>query len=799
MIRRLFISVLFLVLVPALSCTRIERGDFVPEGYVSVPLDVSVLTKGEEGLEEDPESVIKNLWVIHFNGDSDESELLGEATYFEDFSTFDGSVNLVATATKSTIYLIANTFEGKSDFSLPQGYKIKELKGRSRMVTAEGDILGQDADGGRYPIFSARIDAPSIGNVSSLRCTLKRNISKVNYTVKNSTQGEKAVTISSVQLCSIPNKSFYLGELAADGDIFPVLPQESFIDYPVEPWPEGVSSYSNMAYLPINKRGTTDKSGSELSKNRYAPKGATHLVVKGTYQNSDKENIPIVYTFYLGGNMTNDYNLKGNGAYTYEFDIKSVGEVDSDSRVNDMALVDYSDSKYQLSNCYILNPIPTGDVWRKFRIPIQRAITFWGGGARILYENDDTRALKNNGGAWKAWVLASDFEINENNFKLVKAGGNAVSDPYFEVCVKPVYTGGRMGGNVIVAVGPDENTVSWSWHLWITDYDPYESVFWGDGEDKRYVYPVTGGDVNRYEGDYWTDNKDVYIMDRNLGWVGDPYDYPYDDTDHITDNLGLVYYQYGRKDPFFFDGSMYKYPEGTPEGVKCKNVPRATANQDNGVLYAIQNPLHFITTEQYPDEANAYYEWTSGHKYNPDVFDKNIVWFDHTTVLMGQNEGRKSIFDPCPPGYRIPPQNIWKDFTYNSHDERPNTNTFANETFSNGVIIPDTQYINGYEPFNKIKGLQYWPFQGKNVTIPEKVIYYPASGFWSPVGKVTHHGNLDKWGAVGSANEKWAFAWSCVGLSVRRAYSFTAQQDHLATPSNPDQARGLPVRCITDK
>ena len=230
------------------------------------------------------------------------------------------------------------------------------------------------------------------------------------------------------------------------------------------------------------------------------------------------EEIPISYTFYLGKDMVQDFNIEANHAYSFNIAINAKGDWMTDSRIEEWKTVDFTSSKYPLANSYILNPIEWGTAKRTFRIPVQRAMTFWGKDGKADYENDEYLSFRQNGGKWIAFVLASDFEIDENNFCITKNKGNKDTDPYFEVKVAP-----GTKGNVIVAVGPDDDTqnISWSWHLWITDYDPYDALDWGDGTSGQYIYPVRNGAVHRYEGTYWNTYRNMYIMDRNLGFMSE--------------------------------------------------------------------------------------------------------------------------------------------------------------------------------------------------------------------------------------------------------------------------------------
>ena len=430
------------------SCSRVEVPHCSDCEVVELTLDVNILTPMTKGVYDpddvsDPSSVVKNLWIIQFDGTSDDAVLLGEPTYISDFASYDGRVSLVSTKTPCAVFLIANTFEDPSIFNIPQGYKIKELRSRSRSVTKESDIMGIGSDGVTcHPIFMAEVVASDgIDEGEHLEAELRRNISKITVNIENTSAAPNPVTIQSVQICNVPDVSYYIYSESGVSAPYPNLPEEKYINYDPVPW-DGTPV---VAYLPVNLQGIVQGNNAESAKNRYAPKGATYVEVNGTYIR-DGNTVPVTYTFYLGGNMVNDYNLKGNYSYTYNFTINSLGDADSDTRVEDWGMVDFSTSNYPLANCYILNPIPSGTAGRIFRIPIQRLITFWGRDGYAPYEDDEYLSLRTNGGKWRAWVLASDFKIENSNFVLTKSEGTKDADRYFEVKVSPGTKGNSGSG-----------------------------------------------------------------------------------------------------------------------------------------------------------------------------------------------------------------------------------------------------------------------------------------------------------------------------------------------------------------
>ena len=769
MIRRLFILVFFL---SVLSCGRMEQMELPDGRFVNVSLGVSV-DCAETVTKSVDESTVRNLWVILYEyGDgTGEAVLKGEPVYIDDFPAFysdadNRMIKLVASSNPCTIVFLANTFEDKEQFQITQGSTLTKLKQRFRSIASSDDVLGDDGNGGLYPIFSdCHYMSSGISENTVIEARLKRNLAKVRINVQKGVDCD--VAISSVQLCSVSDKSYYLTNYEELASPFPSADNHSTFDYAPVAWPAGETSLVIDTWLPVNMRGVSSQNVSQTDKNRYAPDGSTCLLVSGTYTEGS-QTIPVSYKFYLGGNMVDDYNIKPNGNYTYSFAINARGDSSSDSRIEDMGLVDFTGPRYELANSYVLNPGTT--VKRLFRIPVQRILTFWGTDDHVYYEDDSCLSLRDNDGRWRAFVLQSDFEIANDNFVLTKSAGTAPGDSYFEVEVAP-----GTEGNVIVAVGPDDGSgkVSWSWHLWITDYDPDPALDWGEGTDGKYVYPVKNGAVHRYEGTFWSKNKTHYMMDRNLGWTSDPHVYP-------DDNKGLLYYQFGRKDPFIF-------------ADKIASVSYSKANEENGVLFSIQNPLTFIKS------SDSY--WTSSNRYNPAEYNKHILWNDPRTVPGAQNEGKKSVFDPCPPGYRVPQSAVWSDFRYNSSDQRT-TNTFPDGDYKEGDVIDDSAYKGGFNPYNSIKGLQYWPFQGDGVLIPDldMTVYIPASGFIEPSSAVVRsHGNGRTDGTVDASGERWSFLWAEAPKSEKQGSGYTSQPDHLSSDNSTWRTRACPVRCITDK
>ena len=148
-------------------------------------------------------------------------------------------------------------------------------------------------------------------------------------------------------------------------------------------------------------------------------------------------------------------------------------------------------------------------------------------------------------------------------------------------------------GNAVVAATDENGVILWSWHIWI---------------------PETAIQTGSYGGIMGAD-----LMDRNLGAL-----VATEATDSQIDvrSYGMVY-QWGRKDPFTAAGSFNSSTQATYAGE-----PEEVAALQISLAESIANPRLL------------------GHVNNGDwaTIPQNDFW----------TEMEKTIYDPCPPGYRVP-------------------------------------------------------------------------------------------------------------------------------------------------
>ena len=127
-------------------------------------------------------------------------------------------------------------------------------------------------------------------------------------------------------------------------------------------------------------------------------------------------------------------------------------------------------------------------------------------------------------------------------------------------------------------------------------------------------------------------------MDRNLGAENlDPGD---------PASRGL-YYQWGRKDPFPYDLAAFDYGEGFAFGTYY-GEDSSTAT----VTWAAAHPATLLGRAADPsDPAQRLSSWLGQPAPN--------LWGNASTGGRPTTAGAKSIYDPCPPGWRVPPPEAW--------------------------------------------------------------------------------------------------------------------------------------------
>ena len=674
---------------------------------VSLQLGVAPLENGTPGTKTDYEPdldggadwrEIRNVALMQFEWVDDDpanvlqAQLVGQKQYFDHWSATGLEVGenftLVKSTRKNTVLAFANL--SKDDISFPVGTTLGSfLKSRNADTIDElADLWYADGDD-RYLRMSGSVvlDGVDFGSEvgsSSSPLLLKRNCAKVVVKVRNEAPAAENLVLRNVQLCDVNRKHYFATQLADFADFEAYTPRDPLrLDAPIQELPaDGTLTY----YIPANLRGR-NASGSQYDKNRHAPLGATCLRIYATYGADDT---PITYTYYLGADLVNDFNIEPNRKYTYELTLTRKGDPSYDSRIEDLAekrfLVD--------ANCYLLHPPKLDWQTLTYSFPVRRAAVFWNNagtnmGVYGAAKSDAAPFVLEETTAWTAgfvWneikkdgVVVADADLllttSGMGFNPDNADPPAGHQPFIRIRL-----GEGMEGNALVAVKDASGAILWSWHLWVTEYDPEVEM---TPEEHTYIYAVPGGSLHRYNGDLWNTGayREAFIMDRNLGAMAAVGEY---------DSHGF-YYEPGRKDPFRYG-----------------NYSRVNAQKN--VIFSVRNPNTFIYNGS---------TGSGGSDWSPPgpLASQAGKWFDPRFEKHGGDgcEADKSIYDPCPPGWRVPERFTYKDLATGSGDARHREWTLEHP------------------------GLNYYP-EGYENESATGTIYFPAAGqIWPHSGTDLRH------------------------------------------------------------
>ena len=258
-------------------------------------------------------------------------------------------------------------------------------------------------------------------------------------------------------------------------------------------------------------------------------------------------------------------------------------------------------------------------------------------------------------------------------------------------------------GNAVIAAKDASGNILWSWHIWLTD-QPQGQVYY---------------------------NNAGTMMDRNLGATSA--------TPGDVGALGLLY-QWGRKDPFL--GSSYISSSSVAKSTITWPSALSSNSSRGTIAYATANPTTFIK----------YYSRNWDWYYTGSSSTDNTRW----TI----SETSKSIYDPCPAGWRVPDggeDGVWSKALGSSSES---TNSSLYNSTNEGMN-----------------------FSGKFGSA--SVIWYPASGY-----RNFDDGSLSGVGYGGY--------WSA-SPALEDAYCLSFRNDGNVNPLTRSlRASGRPVRCIQE-
>lgn len=355
------------------SCNKMEEPQVEKKGLylqMRMPESIQVDTKTDVKLDN---INIYNVWVFQFSEETGRC-LKGlyvpqKHIYKYGTSTREVTLNLSTGAdgkldnvdvrfsnVSSRFYVIANRGIGLLDEKTDGSDALYALSDSERESMTEAYlktnlvVIGKDAPSGgtANPLATSQPELLSAGPVAyapaddglvKVRIQMFRAFARINLTVQNTGSGSFDLTGSKIY-----NLPQHMALYKAGTPTYPLL--DNIAQGPFELGISGISSSTGATltktiYMAENMRGSgksTTQQGKNMKENGPGDgsdklAGCTYIELEGTYKyhSSHTGGVGVKYTFYLGGNFTNDYNIIRD--YSYEVTFNIAGPNSSDVRV----------------------------------------------------------------------------------------------------------------------------------------------------------------------------------------------------------------------------------------------------------------------------------------------------------------------------------------------------------------------------------------------------------------------------------------------------------------------------------
>lgn len=680
--------------------------------------------------ESDSERKIKDFWLFQFKPDGTQLKAPAYYSMPDNGSTLNeltkAAYNYLATGETMTLFVVTNT--GSKTWASGAGFETLDKVKEQKLPTP-------------YPI-QAGMDENNDGVADDIYIPMAGQLDNVTVTDKNIIQVPVTRMYAKVKVqvgFNKPDMRFYYADITGIPWYCKVSPLTNGNDVATGepaavPFPEGTRMISRafnsnetivdsdgnkwlVLYMPENIRGEipgVDKTTKESIPD--IPENALKISIRSKYNGED-----YYYNVYPGENKTNNFNIRRNRVYRISIDVRNV-----------------TDQHNPSSNCYVVKP---GEML-SFE-PYNRVEK--GGGYNISTYLDPDVTSKRIARVGIIWQTKNCIGDNSNG-DLVTWEANEANPLNSKLIIKK--TGEE--GNALVGAYNSSGQIIWSWHIWVTSNEP-------DNIANAIIYTTYRWD--KY-GIYYNERIPGYgIMPCNIGALAfrssgtDMSEYSivakgrYPDSQIRT--FGMLY-QWGRKDPFppmiystgteDSNGTLEYEDKYTGDHYANDNrtIVHKTSNYDetsklfystigrnhsNILSYAIAHPTVYISgtnsTSQETTYANG--DWCGRMDSNGlwggtkgsggyVVYSKVSLW-NRVYVHLYDNYGEKSIFDPCPKGWRVPPGDLWLGFTkdgLNPTDYKEQVNYCEEET---GKRPGMSMYVQAWRSGPTI----YFPLQGTRI------------------------------------------------------------------------------------
>ena len=267
------------------------------------------------------------------------------------------------------------------------------------------------------------------------------------------------------------------------------------------------------------------------------------------------------------------------------------------------------------------------------------------------------------------------------------------------------------GANGVISIKNSSGTIMWNWHIWV----------W---KDSLATVTITNSKSKTYK-----------ILPVNLAskWVS---------SSNSPTQITNWYYQWGRSVPLTPAATYVDNTNATTYGALSFTIASQASNYQSGII----NPTTFYKNNSL-NSSN--FNWFSSGSY----YSYYNLWDQACTDTgCSDNTVVKTVYDPCPPGFRM-----------------PNGNTFTGFSASNVV----GSFTNGY----------YFKKNSSDTT----GVFFPASGCRGGSGGVLR--------TVGN----YGYVWSAAAKSQSYAYKLLFSSG-VANPQSSDFcAYGHSVRPVVDE